>query len=83
MNSSGQCITQEAEIITWKPPRAMAMQPDWRHEEGPGEAVVFPLASGEVPVHSWETGRRGGGWFRVMLHLATGRSPKGAGAGEA
>lgn len=37
-------------------------------EGGPGEALVFPLASGEVSVHSWERWRRGGraagrGWL--------------------
>lgn len=32
-------------------------------EGGPGEALVFPPASGEVSVHSWERWRRGGrGW---------------------
>lgn len=32
-------------------------------EGGPGEVLVFPLASGEVSVHSWERWRRerGGG----------------------
>lgn len=52
---------------------------------GPGEVLVFPLASGEVSVHSWERwwrgGREGGGgWLRVMVHLATGSSPIGASA---
>lgn len=53
-------------------------------EGGPGEALVFPLASGEVSVHSWERwwrgGREWGGWLRVMVHLATGSSPIGASA---
>lgn len=29
-------------------------------ERGPGEALVFPLASGEVSVHSWERWRSKG-----------------------
>lgn len=29
-------------------------------EGGPREVLVFPLASGEVSVHSWERWRRGG-----------------------
>lgn len=55
-------------------------------EGGPWEALVFPLASGEVSVHSWETWRSegsergGGGRFTVMVHLATGSPPIGAGA---
>lgn len=58
-------------------------------EGGPGEALVFPLASGEVSVHSWERWRRGGeggseggGWVveLVMVHLATGAAPIGASA---
>lgn len=55
-------------------------------EGGPWEALVFPLASGEVSVHSWETWRSegsergGGGRFTLMVHLATGSPPIGAGA---
>lgn len=52
-------------------------------EAGPGDAPVFPVAGGEVPVRSWERCRREGGgeWFKMMLHLATGSPPIGAGAG--
>lgn len=35
-------------------------------EGGPGEALGFPLASGEVSVHSWERWRRGGEGGRVV-----------------
>lgn len=44
---------------------AAALGP-WQHrligdiEGGPGEALVFPLASGEVSVHSWERWRSKG-----------------------
>ena len=61
MNSSGQCITQKARDYHI----AAALGPWQRRligdvEGGPGEALVFPLASGEVSVHPWETWRSKG-----------------------
>lgn len=55
-------------------------------EGGPGEELVFPLASGEVSVHSWETRRRRGerregvagseGWFTsLQAALPLGKEP--------